>query len=138
MINILSLKYMKRQTNIHFTMSLYIIIYNPKIISISMGQSLEYLSSWHLTPEVLKHFSYSTQLSTKFILLINVKMPTIVGILIFMSTINATSGKFKARNIFNCRYFSFYEQLEIRAQLSWAWIKFYILGARIYFWKNAY
>ena len=31
-------------------------------------------------PEVIKLFSYSTQLSKKFILLINVKMPTIVGI----------------------------------------------------------
>ena len=34
-------------------------------------------------PEVIKLFSYSTQLSTKFILLINVKMPTIVDILTF-------------------------------------------------------
>ena len=32
-------------------------------------------------PEVIKLFSCSTQLSTKFILLINVKMQTIVGIL---------------------------------------------------------
>ena len=39
-------------------------------------------------PEVIKLFSYSTQLSTKFILLINVKMPTIIGILIFISMIN--------------------------------------------------
>ena len=63
-------------------------------------------------PEVIKLFSYSTQLSTKFqllikakipkmkrflalslsdvvfIMLINVKMPTIVGILTFMSRIN--------------------------------------------------
>ena len=31
-------------------------------------------------PKVIKLFSYSTQLSTKFILLINVKMSTIVGI----------------------------------------------------------
>ena len=31
-------------------------------------------------PKVIKLFSCSTQLSTKFILLINVKMPTIVGI----------------------------------------------------------
>ena len=31
-------------------------------------------------PEVIKLFSYSTQLRTKFILLINVKMPTIVGV----------------------------------------------------------
>ena len=38
--------------------------------------------------EVIKLFSYSTQLSLKFILLINVKMPTIVGILTFMSRIN--------------------------------------------------
>ena len=35
-------------------------------------------------PEVIKPFSYSTQLSTKFILHINVKMPTIVGILTFV------------------------------------------------------
>ena len=39
-------------------------------------------------PEVIKLLSYSTQLSTKFILLINVKMPTIVGILTFISMIN--------------------------------------------------
>ena len=41
--------------------------------------------------EVLKLFPCSTQLSMKFILLINVKMPTIVGILIIISVINATS-----------------------------------------------
>ena len=39
-------------------------------------------------PEVIKLFSCSTQLRLKFILLINVKMPTIVGILTFMSMIN--------------------------------------------------
>ena len=39
-------------------------------------------------PEVIKHFSCSAQLRLKFILLINVKMPTIVGILTFMSRIN--------------------------------------------------
>ena len=33
-------------------------------------------------PEVIKLFSCSTQLSMKFFLLINIKMPTIVGILI--------------------------------------------------------
>ena len=36
-------------------------------------------------PEVIKLFPCSTQLSTKFILLINVKMATIVGILTFIS-----------------------------------------------------
>ena len=39
-------------------------------------------------PEVIKLFSCSTLLRLKFILLINVKMPTIVGILTFMSRIN--------------------------------------------------
>ena len=39
-------------------------------------------------PEVIKLFSCSIQLSMKFFLLINVKMPTIVGILTFMSRKN--------------------------------------------------
>ena len=67
-------------------------------------------------PEVLKLFPCSTQLSAKFILLINVKMPTIVGILTFISMINITSEKVKARN-FICRYFSLYEQLKFLAHL---------------------
>ena len=69
-------------------------------------------------PEVKKLFSYSTQLSMTFILLTNVKMPTIVGILTFISMINTTSERLKARNFFICRYFSFYEQLKFRSQLS--------------------
>ena len=40
-----------------------------------------------LGPEVIKLFSCSTQLRAKFILLINVKMPTIVDILTFSSMI---------------------------------------------------
>ena len=39
-------------------------------------------------PEVIKLFSRTTQLSMKFILLINVKMSTIVSILTFISRIN--------------------------------------------------
>ena len=69
-------------------------------------------------PVVIKLFSYSTQLSTKFILLINIKMPTIVGILTFISMINKTAERLKARNFFLCWYFSFYEQLKFHAQLS--------------------
>ena len=64
-------------------------------------------------------------------LLISVKISTIVGILTFISMINTTSERLKARNFFICQYFSFYEQLKIRAQLSWAWKKFYNLGARL-------
>ena len=40
-------------------------------------------------PEVIKLFSCSTQLSIKFFLLVSVKMPTIVGILTFMSRKNS-------------------------------------------------
>ena len=69
-------------------------------------------------PQVIKK-SFSTLLSTKFIMLINVKMPKIVGILTFINMID-TSERFKARNIFICRYFSFYEQLKFRTQLSQA------------------
>ena len=66
-------------------------------------------------PEIIKLFPCLTQLSIKFIMLINVKMPTIVGILTFISMINTTSKRFKARNFFVCRYFSFYEQLKFHA-----------------------
>ena len=69
-------------------------------------------------PEVIKLFSYSTQLSTKFIMRINVKMPTIVGILTFICMINTISERLKARHFFICWYFSFYGQLKLRTQLS--------------------
>ena len=49
-------------------------------------------------PEIIKLFSYSTQLSIKCIMLINDKMPTIIGmILTFISMINTTSENLKAR-----------------------------------------
>ena len=60
----------------------------------------------------------STQLSTKYILLTNVKMPTIFGILTFISKINTISERQKANNFFYSWYFSFYEQLKLSAQLS--------------------
>ena len=43
-------------------------------------------------PEVIELFSCSTQLSMIFFLIINVKMPTIVGILAFMSGKNNILG----------------------------------------------
>ena len=57
------------------------------------------MSFSHILPglEVIKKNSCSTQLSTKFILLINVKMPTIVGILTFISMINTTFERLKAK-----------------------------------------
>ena len=80
-------------------------------------------------PEVIKLFPCLTQLSTKFILLINVKMPTIVGILTFISMIKTASERLKARKIFICWYFSCYVQFKFHALLSWAWKKFNNLGA---------
>ena len=74
----------------------------------------KYTKGWYcllLTgPEGIKHFSYSTQLSPKFILLINVKMPTI-------SMINTLSERLKARSLFICRYFSFLSSWNF--MLSW-------------------
>ena len=95
---------------------------------ISHGDVTVMLSQFRPGPEVIKLFPCSTQLSTKFILLINVEMPTIVGILTLISMINTTPERLNARNFFICRYFSFYEQLKFCAQLSWAWQKFYNLG----------
>ena len=54
----------------------------------------------------------------EFIMLINVKMPTIVCILTFISMINATSDSLKARIVFIFQHFCFYEQLNFHAQLS--------------------
>ena len=65
-----------------------------------------------------KTFFMANSAEHKFILLINVKMPTIVGILTFISMINTTSERLKARNFFISWYFRFYEQLKFRAQLS--------------------
>ena len=54
----------------------------------------------------------------KIIMLINVRMPTIVGILTFISMINTTSESFEARNVIIFKHFSFYDQLKFYAQLS--------------------
>ena len=49
----------------------------------------------------------------KFIMLSNVKMPTIVGILTFKSMINTASERLEARDFFICRYLSFLCAVEI-------------------------
>ena len=66
-----------------------------------------------------------------FILLINVKMPTIfVGILTFVNRIYTPSEYIKHRKIVFSQYFTFYPQLKFHTQLSWAWETFYKPGAR--------
>ena len=68
----------------------YIVIYNSAVMCNIKRTGLE----------VINFFACSTQLSTKFILLINVTMPTIVGILTFISMINTTSERLIAKNVF--------------------------------------
>ena len=58
-------------------------------------------------------FSCSTQLRLKFILLINVKMPTIVGILTFISRINYRLWQSKSKIATYLGYFIIYEQFKI-------------------------
>ena len=48
----------------------------------------------------------------KFILLINVKMSTIVGILTFICMINTASESLEPRKIFVFQHLEFYEQLK--------------------------
>ena len=64
---------------------------NKRVRRRSMARSSKIPGNRGTTPgsEVIKLFSCSTQLSMKFFLLINVKMPTIVGILTFMSRKNS-------------------------------------------------
>ena len=81
-------------------------------------------------PEVIKLFSCLTQLSMKFIMFINVKMPTIFGILIFMSMVNTTSEHLKASERFIFKHYRFYEHLKFHAQLSSARKMLYDLGTR--------
>ena len=83
-----------------------------------MQALVQVLNLYKSDPEVIKLFPFSTQLSTKFILLKKFKMPTIVGILTFMSMINTTSERLKAIYFFSCRYFSFYEQLKFGARVE--------------------
>ena len=51
-------------------------------------------------------------------MLINVKMPTVVGILTFISMINTTFENLKARKVCSFQHFRFKEQLKFHTQLS--------------------
>ena len=84
-------------------------------------------------PEIIYKNSCSSQLSMKFFLLINVKMPKTVGILTFMSrktSILGLSGPEKKKKKHDFLYFYTYEHLKFYAQLSLARKKFYIPGDR--------
>ena len=61
-------------------------------------------------------------MSMKCFLLINVKMPTIVGIVTFMSRINRILGSSELGERLNFLIFFTYEHLKFHAQMSCAWI----------------
>ena len=65
---------------------------------------------------VIKLFSWSTQLNTKLIMLINVRMPTVVGILTFISMI--TSESLQAMEILIYHHFYCNGWLKVLAQLN--------------------
>ena len=69
-------------------------------------------------PGVIKLFSCSTQLSIIFFLLINVKMPTTVGTLTFMSGKNSILGLSVPQKAECLDMFYTYEHLKFHAQLS--------------------
>ena len=69
----------------------------------------------------------------EFFLLINVKMPTIVGILTFMSGKNSIPGLSEPKISRISWYFYTYDHLKFHAQLNWAWKRFYNLGTRSVF-----
>ena len=72
----------------------------------------------HSGPEVIKLFSCSTQLSIKFFLLINVKMPTIVGILTFMSGKNSILGLLEPKKAKFIDIFILLSNFKFHAQMS--------------------
>ena len=81
-----------------------------------------------LNPEVVKLLSGLFRLSMIFILLINVKMPTIVGILSFISRIDTRLRVIKQEKSLFFRKLVFYGQFEFHAQVL-SMKKFYILLA---------
>ena len=56
-------------------------------------------------PQGYIFFSWSTQLTMTFILLVNIKMPTILGILTFISRINTPSECIKQGETFIFQHF---------------------------------
>ena len=68
--------------------------------------------------EVIKHFSCSTQLSMRFFLLVNVKMPTVVGFLTCMSRKSSILDLLRLKNAEFLDIFYTYEHLKFHAQQS--------------------
>ena len=57
-------------------------------------------------------------MSMEFAMLVNVNMPTIVGILTFISMIDIVFESSKSRQVFILQHFNLYEQLKFHVQLG--------------------
>ena len=79
--------------------------------------------------EVIKTNSCSTQLSMKFFLLINVKMPTNVGVLTFISRKNSILGLCELAKKLNLLIFLYLGAFKIPCSAGWSMKNFYNLGA---------
>ena len=69
-------------------------------------------------PEVIKHFSCSTQLSMKFVLLINLKLLTTANSFLLNTTEHENSSANKYENANSGWHFHIYMQRKFHAQLS--------------------
>ena len=81
----------------------------------------------------MKKISCSTQLSMKFFLLIIVKMPTIVGILTFMSRKNSGLGFYEPEKCWISWYFLYLWALKISCSTEFSMKKVYNLGSWLEF-----
>ena len=85
---------------------------------------------------------FHAQLSMKFFLLINRKMPTIVGIFIFISREISCSAMFSKKEFGIVSNLRFINMKKCHAQLSWAWKSFITSGPDFQMnsisYKNAY
>ena len=77
----------------------------------------KYILKGHLSPSYKTFFMLSSA-ETKIVMLINVKMPKVVGILTFISRINYRLWSSKPSISIYLGYFGIYEQFKFYAQLS--------------------
>ena len=87
-LNLNFVVYLEMYNNIQLKIKFLLLILCPVIYQrYEPRHKKQWLTAWVSSTgsEVIKLFSCSTQLSMKFSLLINMKMPTIVGIFIFIS-----------------------------------------------------
>ena len=109
----------------HLDITGHMLTMNPKVSPVQLQSMLTETQGY-------KTILCSTQLSMKFILLINVKM---VGILTFISRINTASESLKARKIYIFQHFSF-RAVKISGSVEYE--KSYITLGEVLMYHNIY